>query len=99
MTTHYLLIINLVAAGLILLRALCALNEMTPGAEHHLDRLFCSVLATGAVAVLLGPLYGYTSPQTGEVAMNAGFAGLYAVPWLYVAARDRLKGCIPWISR
>ena len=87
---YYLLIINLTAAGLILARAVCALNEMTASAEHHLDRFFCSVLATGAVAVLIGPLYGYITPQMGEVAMNAGFAGLYAVPWLYVLARERL---------
>ncbi|MFJ3045325.1 hypothetical protein ACIPEN_05810 [Herbaspirillum chlorophenolicum] len=88
--SNYLLTINLVAAGLILARAVCALNDMTAGAEHHLDRFFCSVLATGAVAVLLGPLYGYTVPPLGEVAMNAGFAGLYAVPWLYETARQRL---------
>lgn len=90
MTNHYLLIINLVAAGLVLARAVCALNEMTPGPEHHLDRLFGSVLATGAFGVLLGPLYGYTAPHMAEVAMNTGVAGIYAFPWLYVMARQRL---------
>lgn len=97
--TNYLLIINFVAAGLIMARALCALNEMTPGAEHHLDRFFSSVLATGALGVMLRPLCGYSAPHVEVVAMNAGIAGLYAIPWLYVAARDRLKGRVPWTSR
>ena len=88
--TNYLLIINLAAASLVLTRAVCALNEMTPGPEHHLDRLFGSVLATGAFGVLLGPLYGYTMPHLAEVAMNTGLAGTYAVPWLYLLARERL---------
>lgn len=90
MTSHYLLIINLVAASLVLVRAVCALNEMTPGPEHHLDRFFGSVLATGAFGVLLGPLYGYTAPHMAEVAMNTGLAGTYAVPWLYVLVREHL---------
>lgn len=100
MTIHYLLIINLVAAGLILMHALCLLNEMTPAAEHHFDRLFFSLVVAGESGILLGPLFGYMlRPEMAYVVLNVGFAGLYAVPWLYVAARDRLKGRIPWTSR
>jgi len=100
MTNHYLLIINLIAAGLVLARAVCALNEMTAGAEHHLDRLFISLVAAGESGILLGPLFGHLmAPALAYVVLNVGFAGLYAVPWLYVATRDRLKGRIPWTSR
>jgi hypothetical protein len=95
---NYLMIINLIAAGLMLARAVCALNEMTAGAEHHLDRLFISLVAAGESGILLGPLFGHiTAPEL--VVLNVGFAGLYAVPWLYVVTRDRLKGRIPWTSQ
>lgn len=97
--TNCMMIINSVAAGLIMARALCALNEMTRGPEHHLDRLFASVLATGALGVILRPLCGYSVPHLEVVAMNTGIAGIYALPWLYVAVRDRLKERIPWTSR
>lgn len=89
--SNYLLIINLVAAGLVLARAVCTLNEMTAGVEHHLDRLFISLVAAGESAILLGPLFGQMlAPELAHVVLNVGFAGLYAVPWLYVAARRRL---------
>ena len=91
MTNHYLLIINLVAAGLILIHALCLLNQMTPAAEHHFDRLFFSLVVAGESGILLGPLFGYMlRPEMAYVVLNVGFAGLYAVPWLYVAARQCL---------
>ena len=88
---HYLLIINLIAAGLILARTVCALNEMTAGTEHHLDRIIFSMLATWAVAVLLGPLYGYIRPQAGEVISNIGAAGLLWGGWW---SRHRRSGDI-----
>lgn len=89
--SNYLLIINLVAAGLVLARAVCALNEMTAGAEHHLDRLFISLVAAGESGILLGPLFGHImAPALAHVVLNVGVAGLYAVPWLYIAARQRL---------
>lgn len=91
MTNHYLLIINLVAASLILARAVCALNEMTADAEHHLNRLFISLVAAGESSILLGPLFGHLiAPALAYVVLNVGIAGIYAVPWLYVAARQRL---------
>ncbi|MDR6585516.1 hypothetical protein [Herbaspirillum frisingense] len=97
---NYLLIINLVTASLILVHALCALNKMTPAAEHHFDRLFFSLVVAAESGILLGPLFGYMlRPEMAYVVLNVGFAGLYAVPWLYVAARDRMKGRVPWTSR
>lgn len=97
---HYLLIINLLAAALVLARAVCTLNKMTSGAEHHFDRLFISLVATGESAILLGPMFGQMlAPELAYVVLNAGFAGRYALPWLYVAARERLKGRVPWTSR
>ncbi|WP_343743389.1 hypothetical protein [Herbaspirillum huttiense] len=97
---HYLLIINLIAAALILARAVCALNEMTAGAEHHLDRLFISLVATGESAILLGPLFGnMLAPELAYVVLNVGIFGIYAMPWFYTAARERLKGRVPWTSR
>lgn len=74
--SNYLMIANLIAAALVLARAVCALNEMTARAEHHLDRIFFSILATGAVAVLLCPLYSDIRPHSGEVIFNIGAAGL-----------------------
>lgn len=97
---NYLLIINLVASALVLARAVCALNEMTAGAEHHLDRLFISLVAAGESGILLGPLFGLiTAPALAHVVLNVGVAGLYAVPWLYLAVLDRMKGRVPWTSR
>ncbi|MBW9336184.1 hypothetical protein FEE59_21950 [Herbaspirillum sp. RU 5E] len=97
---NYLLIINLIAAGLVLAHAVCALNKMNAGAEHHSDRLFFSLVVAGESGILLGPLFGYMlRPEMAYVVLNVGFGGLYAVPWLYVAARDRLKGRVPWTSR
>jgi len=80
-----LLILNLLAGASLLCHALCVLNRMDRH-SNHLYRLFYSLLGVGAIAVLAGPLYGYTQPQTGEVLLNVGMAGIVVNNWF---AKDR----------
>lgn len=75
------LILNLLAGAILLGHTLCVLNRMTRR-SNHLYRLFCVLLGVGAVAVLTGPLYGYTEPQPGEVLLNVGMAGVVVTSWL-----------------
>jgi len=77
-----LMIINMAAAGLLLVHAACALNHMDRRSSH-LQRVAYLVLAVGAAAVLVGPLYGYRVPAAAEVATNVGaLAVLLTRVWL-----------------
>jgi hypothetical protein len=69
-----LLLVNLLAAGFILLRAIDALNHMGPRTAHTV-RVAYYLTALGAFAVVAGPIYGYVRPQWSEVLLNSGFAG------------------------
>ncbi|TDY35081.1 hypothetical protein [Janthinobacterium sp. 75] len=74
-------ILNLLAGAILLGHALCVLNRMTRR-SNHLYRMFYVLLGVGAVAVLTGPLYGYTEPPPGEVLLNVGMAGVVVTSWL-----------------
>lgn len=74
------LILNLLAGAILLGHALCVLNRMTRR-SNHLYRLFYVLLGVGAVAVLSGPLYGYTEPPPGEVLLNVGMTGVLMTGW------------------
>ena len=74
------LILNLLAAAILLGHALCVLNRMTRR-SNHLYRMFYVLLGVGAVAVLTGPLYGYTEPPPGEVLLNVGMTGVLMTGW------------------
>lgn len=39
------------------------------------------LIGLGAFAVMLGPLYGYTTPVAPEVAINAGLALYFGLRW------------------
>ena len=69
------LILNLLAGAVLLGHALCVLNCMTRR-SNHLYRMFYVLLGVGCLAVLTGPLYGYTEPPPGEVLLNVGMAGI-----------------------
>lgn len=75
-----LLIVNLLAGAALLCHALCVLNHMNRH-SNHFYRLFYSLLGVGAIAVLAGPLYGYTQPQPAEVLLNAGMTGIVMASW------------------
>ncbi|PKV42739.1 hypothetical protein CLU92_5478 [Janthinobacterium sp. 61] len=74
------LTLNWLAGIVLLAHSLCVLNRMHRR-SNHLYRLFYVLLGVGAVAVLTGPLYGYTQPPTGEVLLNAGMAGVVMIGW------------------
>lgn len=68
------LALNLAAAAVVFLFGLFgAINNMT-GCTRHGIRIAWILLTTGALAVLLGPLYGYVSPRWSEVLLNVGVA-------------------------
>lgn len=74
--------VNMLAAAALLVHAVCAINHMTRRTNHIL-RVAYILLAAGAFAVLLGPLYGYRMPQPAEVVVNIGAASvLLARVWL-----------------
>jgi len=68
------LALNLVAAAVVFLFGLFgAINNMT-GCTRHGIRIAWILLTTGALAVLLGPLYGYVTPRWSEVLLNCRIA-------------------------
>ena len=75
------LTLNWLAGIVLLAHSLCVLNRMHRR-SNHLNRLFYVLLGVGAVAVLTGPLYGYTEPPPGEVLLNVGMAGVVVTSWL-----------------
>jgi len=75
-----LFVINLLASLAMLAHAMCVLNRMTYK-SNHFYRVFYVVLGVGALAVLAGPLYGYTNPQIGEVILNVGMTGIVMSSW------------------
>ncbi|MGK5008129.1 hypothetical protein [Janthinobacterium sp. MDB2-8] len=79
------LILNLLAGTILLAYSLCVLNRMSHR-SNHMFRLFYVLLGVGGLAVLTGPLYGYTQPQMGEVLLNSGMAGIVVASWF---AKDR----------
>lgn len=74
------LILNLLSGVILLCHALCVLNRMS-WRSNHFYRLFYVLLGVGALAVLAGPIYGYTQPPPGEVLLNFGMTGIVLVSW------------------
>lgn len=74
------LLLNWLAGAILLAHSLCVLNRMHHR-SNHLYRLFYVLLGVGAVAVVTGPLYGYTQPPPGEVLLNVGMTGVVMVGW------------------
>lgn len=70
--------LNWMAAAILLVHCLCVLNCMHRH-SNHAYRLAYVLLGVGAIAVLAGPIYGYTRPPTGEVLLNVGMAGVVLV--------------------
>lgn len=68
------LVLSLMAAAVIFSVGLFgAINSMDHATRHGI-RLAWFALTTGALAILLGPLYGYTQPAWSEVLLNVGTA-------------------------
>lgn len=65
--------VNLAASAALFTHAICVLNRMTWHTSHLL-RVSYIVLALGAAAVFLAPLYGYLHPELSEVLTNVGAA-------------------------
>lgn len=68
-------ILNQGAALLLLVHSMCALNFMTRR-TNHVQRIAYLVLACGSLAVMLGPLYCYTTPAPAELVINIGAASV-----------------------
>ena len=63
-----------IAVGLaILVHAMCVINTMDRSTDH-LFRLGYVTLGVGALAVVLGPVYGYSHPPPAETLVNIGAA-------------------------
>lgn len=85
------LAVNLAAAAVIFCFGLFgAINNMTRTTRHGI-RLGWVVLVTGALSVLLGPLYGYINPTWSEVILNVGCA-------LFVVT-NRRRNCAHCLNR
>lgn len=67
------LLLNLLAAAIVLVTGLWHANNMTEHTRHGI-RLAWVILTAGALAILLSPLYGYTHPIWSEVFFNMGVA-------------------------
>lgn len=68
------LALNMLAAAVIFTSGLFgAINNMTRCTRHGI-RLAWVILTTGALAVLLEPFYGASSPAWQEVLLNCGVA-------------------------
>ena len=78
---NIMLILNLLAGAILLCHSLCVLNRMNRH-SNHLYRLFYVLMGVGALAVLAGPLYGYTQPAPGEALLKVGMTGVVVIGWL-----------------
>jgi hypothetical protein len=74
---NFLLIVNILVGWVVVVHATCSINAMTRQTDH-VYRLGYILLAVSALAVVVGPFYGYTKPQWSEVLFNAG-AGLVLI--------------------
>jgi hypothetical protein len=86
----FLLILNILVGLSLFVHAICVINRMTRTTNHFL-RLGYVVMAVGAMGVVAGPLYGYTSPRWTEVLLNLGVAIVLITAW-------QLPGRKLWLS-
>lgn len=68
-----LLIANFVAALVVFVHGVWAINHMTRHTDHGV-RLAWLAITTGAFGVLLSPIYGHTFPAAWEAILNVGIA-------------------------
>jgi hypothetical protein len=66
-------VLNMIAAVTVLVCGLAAINKMTRRTSQGM-RVAWLALTTGALGVLVAPLYGYPSPGVWGTALNVGIA-------------------------
>lgn len=67
--------LNLLAATVVLLSSVLALNSMSRNTCHFIRAAYV-LLAVGSFYILIGPLYGYSQARASQVVLNVGIAVL-----------------------